>query len=139
MIFALYGSWEAGDSLKIVSRGVGTFSTIEDVILRTSIFQHFFGPRSLTPKARPTLHKAGRTSSKSGSFGSKSRPDHPRRIQKLASQRKARPASHKPKSSKSQEYGHKSWCKAGRTHPFPFKIIPGAIGSKFGIEFHQVI
>ena len=93
--FALYGSWEAGDSLKIVSRGVGTFSTIEDVILRTSIFQHFLGPRSLTPKARPALRKAGRTSSKSDRFASKSRPDHRRRVQKLASQRKARPALRK--------------------------------------------
>ena len=41
-IFALYGSWEAGNSLKIVSRGVGTFSTIEHAILRTFILLFLF-------------------------------------------------------------------------------------------------
>ena len=82
-------------SLKMMPQGVGTFSTIEDLILRTLIFRHFLDPRSLTPKARPALRKAGRTFSKSGSFVSKSRPDHPRRVQKLASQRKARPALRK--------------------------------------------
>ena len=121
MIFALYGSWEAGDSLKIVSRGVGTFSTIEDVILRTSIFQHFLDPRSLTPKARPALRKAGRTSSKSGSFASKSRPDHPRRVQKLASQRKARPALRKAgRTSQIRPPKKNATRKAGRT----FEIRP---------------
>ena len=44
LIFALYGSWEAGNSLKILSRGVGTFSTIEDIILRTFNFRFFFRP-----------------------------------------------------------------------------------------------
>ena len=94
-IFALYGSWEAGDSLKIVSRGVGTFSTIEDLILRTLIFRFCLDPRSLTPKVRPALRKAGRIFLKSGSFVSKSWPDHPRRVWKLATQRKARPAFRK--------------------------------------------
>ena len=94
-IFALYGSWEARNGFKILSWGVGTFSTIEHLILRTFIFRHFLDPRSLTPKARPALRKAGRTFSKSGSFVSKSRPDHPRRVWKLATQRKARPALRK--------------------------------------------
>ena len=94
-IFALYGSWEVRHSFKMISWGVGTFSTIEDLILRTFIFRYFLDPRSLTPKARPALRKAGRTFSKSGSFVSKSRPDHPRRVQKLAFQTKARPALRK--------------------------------------------
>ena len=89
------GAGRAVHSLKMMPQGVGTFSTIEDLILRTLIFRQFLDPRSLTPKARPALRKAGRTSSKSGSFASKSRPDHPRRVQKLASQRKARPALRK--------------------------------------------
>ena len=37
--FALYGRWEAGHISKILSRAVGTFSTIENVILRTFIFR----------------------------------------------------------------------------------------------------
>ena len=79
----------------MISWGVGTFSTIEDLILRTFIFRHFLDPRSLTPKARPALRKAGRTSSKSEQFASTSRPDHPKRVWKLATQRKARPALRK--------------------------------------------
>ena len=39
--FALYGSWEAVHSLKILSRDVGTFSTIGSFILRTFIFWLF--------------------------------------------------------------------------------------------------
>ena len=46
---ALYGRWEAGNSLKILSWGVGTFSTIENFILRTFIFRLF-------RTARPDTH-----------------------------------------------------------------------------------
>ena len=65
LIFAQYGSWEAGNSLKILSRGVGTFSTIENFIPRTCIFRRFFshsGPSqldarfpNLVPKNAPTV------------------------------------------------------------------------------------
>ena len=40
-IFALYESWEAGNSLKMLSQGVGTFSNIENFILGTLIFDIF--------------------------------------------------------------------------------------------------
>ena len=60
-IFALYGSWEAGNSLKMLSQGVGTFSTIANVILRTFIFRHILDPQSPMAKVRPALRKAGRT------------------------------------------------------------------------------
>ncbi len=109
--------------IKIVSWGVGTFSTIEDLILRTFIFRHFLDPPSPTPKARPALRKAGRTFSKSGSFVSKSRPDHPRRVQKLASQRKARPALTRPVALFKfdlQKGARPALRKAGRT----FQIRP---------------
>ena len=36
------GRWEAGDSLKILSRSAATFSTIGSFILRTFIFRLFF-------------------------------------------------------------------------------------------------
>ena len=39
--FCPYGSWEVGDSLRILSWGVGTISTIENVILITYIFYMF--------------------------------------------------------------------------------------------------
>ena len=38
MFFAPGGRWEAGDSLKILSRDMGTFSIIEYTILKTFIF-----------------------------------------------------------------------------------------------------
>ena len=41
MFFCLYGSWEPLDSVKILSRGVGTFSTIENLILRTCVSNCF--------------------------------------------------------------------------------------------------
>ena len=37
--FALYGRWEPLDSLKMMSWDVGTFSNIENLILRTFIFR----------------------------------------------------------------------------------------------------
>ena len=61
LIFALYGRWEAGNSLKMLSQGVGTFSTIASVILGTFIFRHFLDPQSPMAKVRPALRKAGRT------------------------------------------------------------------------------
>ena len=42
--FAPDGRWEGGDSLKILSRGVGTFSTIGRFILETFIFRLFWHP-----------------------------------------------------------------------------------------------
>ena len=41
MDFAVYGRWEAVHSLKMLSWGVGTFSNIENFILRTFIFGLF--------------------------------------------------------------------------------------------------
>ena len=61
LIFALYGRWEAGNSLKMLSQDVGTFSTIASVILGTFIFRHFLDPQSPMAKVRPALRKAGRT------------------------------------------------------------------------------
>ena len=43
-IFALYGSWEVRNSFKMLSQGVGTFSTIEDSILGTFMLLTFFDP-----------------------------------------------------------------------------------------------
>ena len=93
LIFNLYGHWEAVHSLKTLSRGVGTFSNIENFILRTSIFRHFFDPRSRKagrsfskrepPQARPALRKAGRSFSKSGSFVFKSWPNNLRSLEKF--------------------------------------------------------
>ena len=64
-MLALYRIWEAGNSFKILSWDVRTFSTIEHFILRTSIFRFFWDPRTLTPKVRPARRRAGRTFSKS--------------------------------------------------------------------------
>ena len=64
-ILALYGSSEAGNSFKILSWDVRTFSTIEHFILRTLFFQHFLDSRSPTPQGRRAHRKAGRTFSKS--------------------------------------------------------------------------
>ena len=44
MDLALYGSWEAVDISKSMPQGVGTFSTIENFILRTFIFGLFLDP-----------------------------------------------------------------------------------------------
>ena len=52
-IFSVYGSWEAGDSVKILWRDVGTFSTIEYFILRTFIFRHFRPLGARPPKCDP--------------------------------------------------------------------------------------
>ena len=71
MDFALYGSWEARNSSKRLSQGVGTFSTIEDFILRTLIFRLFstlFRPSQRVGRAflgsqalaRPAGRPAGR-------------------------------------------------------------------------------
>ena len=38
LIFSLYGRWEAGDGLKMLSSGVGTISTIEIFNTTTFIF-----------------------------------------------------------------------------------------------------
>ena len=56
-ILALYGSWEAGNSFKILSWDVRTFSTIEHFILRTFIFRHLLDSRSPTPKCDPPIEK----------------------------------------------------------------------------------
>ena len=54
---ALHGSWEPPHSLKMMPQGVGTFSTIENPILRTFICWSFFGPRRFCPPIfRPTAH-----------------------------------------------------------------------------------
>ena len=47
-VFLVYGSWEPLDSLKILSRGVGTFSTPGKAIPRILKNQHFcvFFPRN---------------------------------------------------------------------------------------------
>ena len=52
--FALYGSWEPTHSFKMMSQGVGTFSTIENLIPRTSFVRSF-----LTPAGNPPPRLAG--------------------------------------------------------------------------------
>ena len=52
-ILVLYGSWEAGDSLKIMPRGVGTRPTIENLVLRTFVFRFLFRPWEANPPIPP--------------------------------------------------------------------------------------
>ena len=51
--FAVYGSWEAVHSLEMMSPGVGTFSTIENLILGTFFFQLFGDPLELFGESLP--------------------------------------------------------------------------------------
>ena len=137
--FALYGSWEAVHSLKIMSQGVGTFSTIEHLILRTFIFRHFGDPRSLSPQSATRLAQArshsfqiklicieisARPPEKSiGSCHSEKKCDPACASQvallKFDPQKTARPGLHKPRSSKIKGSLYMSWRKPGRTQSLP--------------------
>ena len=139
MDFALYGSWEAGNGLKMMSQGVGTFSTIEHLILRTFIFRHFGDPRSLSPQSATRLAQArshffqikmicieisARPPEKSiGSCHSEKKCDPACASQvalfKFDLQKTARPGLHKPGSSKIKGSLYMSWRKPGRTQSLP--------------------
>ena len=158
MIFALYGSWEAGDSLKIVSRGVGTFSTIEELILRTSFFRLFFGPSEPDPQSATRLAQgrshffkigpiciqiSARSSEKSTeaclSEKSATRLAQGRSHFSNATSKKERDppcTSQKAAKARNIRISHGARQVAPTHSHIPFKIIPGAIGSEFGIEFH---
>ena len=66
--FVVYGRWEAVHSLKMLSQGVGTFSNIENFIMRT-LFFCFFGTLS-----RPSRHVGPRLTCWMSSRSGRARP-----------------------------------------------------------------
>ena len=94
-IFALYGSWEAGNSLKKRSKGVGTFSTTASVILRTLIFRHFLDPQSPMAKCDPLCTKQVALSPNRSHYSLNLGPEASEESGKWSPRRKVRPALHK--------------------------------------------